>query len=502
MKINNAEVWHTYSSFYNYGFSSIDELSQIFIATGFAKICLATDGSGFWKDVGTIHKSTISYEIYGKGNLAKVSISNMPKEEYLRTSLSWLINLEYNEKRLFHSDEYYKQKCIRMVLSEFALTINRDRYLFYPIISLFENGIVLCNFRFINDKDIELNDFIHNYVSTNQIDFQKLYTNPEICRLYNKHNKKTIIGEIEKEDDGDFVFDLEEIANDNNIIHLRDVSDIIFYLISDQLNMLCKGKEKIRIGTRWNGHTQIHLFKYVGQMEDALVSNEKNKEAFTKMVLQIENDIMKYETIPLEDLRMFNDFNAYYTESCSLYVWSKKGIENNKEFSESTNMQLIFNNQVIANYIEYLVITYHKILDQINISPRIDYTYDLQEYYYYLNNLILESGHFGELNNLVKYACNVRNIKSTANQIENKIAMNRERMINKQEKKQNSYSNILVVVFGLISIPTFANEVIKPLFKILQINFGFEKDLTKLIYIAISGILVGIVIWLMKPKNK
>lgn len=185
MIIRDWDIWHVYSSFLQTGYVDLMAADSALVRSGLAACVLHRDGNTWWNTdegirTGLTHVelnprrigAEISLEVDGGGDSG---LTGYAAEAWYQASY-----FRFDEMRLC-MDGPIPSPYIRIVLGEFHLTSSDADFgvIVYPVVKLFESGVILVEFRTIAPKrDIAIEEFIDRHVNLGLVHFDKVEVPP------------------------------------------------------------------------------------------------------------------------------------------------------------------------------------------------------------------------------------------------------------------------------------------------------------------------------------
>jgi hypothetical protein len=172
------------------------------------------------------------------------------------------------------------------------------------------------------------------------------------------HNRA--IEERTKENvDSDFSFELSPWSGQTD--DLRSIALTIFHTCSfliigprQGLLFLLFGQPALpELGEYWSGRPHIHIVRFQHQKQTATENHKHFGSEFARILARTAAPIANITKQMPEDARFFEDFNAYITSPCSLWIWSKKGLEDQAANEDPNRGNFIYERQAVMELLEY-----------------------------------------------------------------------------------------------------------------------------------------------------
>jgi len=534
MNINSWEVWYTFSTYYLHSISNLQKIGEYFVNKEFSYFAVHQDGSACWKSSkgfqkGTVHishdeddrKATYSF----KANGEKLDI-----DPYAIKVAAIALSFKFSEIRILGDKNYLTSGYVRSVLS--PIRIIRDDYGqadLYPIITLFENGVLLIHYKIIGvDRIISLEELIEKFVNIYKFRFTEILLPPALASLapfaYSFYNQTSNIfnrisvlksykrhcSNIENltfiDDETDFSYKFAPLAQfegeyDTLTSINQTMVEIIGLLVSGQIidhRFILRKRNAPQIGNFWRGRPNVHILKHENQKDTADKNEKANRDAWCSILSRH----MGVKAEEPKNLRLFEDTQAYVTSALTLWVWSKNGLQMQKEFEDINSGHLIYENQMKAELLDYGTMLHYQLLELTETVFDIELILQVKRYITFLKSKMREMGQYGELRELFDHGWKVNGVPNLQNEIQENLQINKTESEFKSSKSDNVLKTWLTIFFGFLAIPTFAFSVLPPLYNVFGFHYPEDQDFFKLYFLMISSILFTMVIIVVKLKSK
>lgn len=173
-----------------------------------------------------------------------------------------------------------------------------------------------------------------------------------------------------------------------------------------------------------------------------------------------------------------------------LLVWAKEGISNQGQFEDVNNGHLVYEHQRLIEYLEHTYILYRKIYDNSLITGDVEQTLFSREYMLILEQSIRESTNFGEIRGLILEGMNEMNLNNLKSSINERLSIKESLLKYNKDRKNNKFNTILIILFGLISVPQLSEFIIDPMWRKLKFWLSTSVEDQSLFLIVISSIIL------------
>jgi hypothetical protein len=538
MQIKEWEIWHTYTTYLKGALPDLYIVAKNIITSNLAEFVIHHEGlsvgrtdNGYQVGIteGKFDSSGVKADFHFRLlDDSEIKLNNFAYENWLIAS-----KFRYSEIKLFDKNNGLPPPYIRFFLGPCVLhkenfgTIN-----LYPMITIFESGIIVSHYRIIgNTLKIPIDDFIHQYVNLFTQDFDSIEVPSVICSLaptaerYFKENTDTLkkryqlikkqklhdaeLNKIKKNVKmDDFNFTMATLTKNDENETITGLAHRIFNIINYSINkynnkikfIIFGQKFKVEIGNFWRSRPNVHIIRHSKQANIASENQKQNKEYFGWILARTCGwDKEKGSKYLTENLRTFEDFLVFAASAVTLFVWSKVGLLRHKESSDANRGNLIYEQQAKVEILEYGYMLHMSILSTLDDVKGFNTIIKLRKYINDLNNKMSRIGSFGEIWDFFTKAWSEMGLNELKSQISEKLKIQESVIQYKELKRTEIYSRVLTIIFGLIAIPPFANEVIKPGWLILGFWHPCQNNTNPydLFFIGISSIIIILLIILL-----
>ncbi|MFC1551010.1 hypothetical protein ACFL6P_00455 [Candidatus Latescibacterota bacterium] len=541
MKIYEWEIWHTYSTYFLSGEIDLKKVADNMANAGFGECLFLRDGTTYWHTDNGYQKGFTTLKLMEANKASIIEANTINNEEINATEYSletWNIAAQFRfcELRIFAEDDSLPPPYLRIFLglSKFISKKIGD-FTIYPIITLYETGVLLVEFRVIGpDKEVVLDTFINDYENLYQIEFDKIECSPTISKYapsayhYYQFFPDTFVKRIKfsinqifhdtaieeltyQKEDSDFSYELTIFPTINDKESTASFAQTLFSIVGFLINKPEKGlgflirRQKFppKIGHNWIGRPHIHLIKHQNQAETSSKNEKKNRDCFEKILARTTGKIKDCtESIVPKDSRIFDDFSAYITNAVTLWVWSKKGLTLQEEMNDINRGNLVYENQAKTEMLDYGFMIYKRLLERLNSAKDSMGIIEERKNIYDLKSRMENISHFGEIYDLFHNGWNAYGVPKLEKYIKEKISILKSETKYRESKRTQAIAHSLSVLFGLIAVPTFAFEVLKPVWELLCIWHPSNKDMSNIFYNIITLFGTLLIIGIIYKKNK
>ncbi|WP_173910158.1 hypothetical protein [Acinetobacter sp. Marseille-Q1618] len=530
-EIHDSIIYFTYSSFISVDSFHLNDLADEIIKSGFA-ICIMNSECVFQC------RSNKEVKFYAQTYVDDQQLEHVEfisdKGEYLRLSDG---NENYNyfygaymkhlsELRLFNKDSLTKY--IKIYLDDFVIEIDEFEFLVNPEISVYEDGIVIIKYGLVyNSLDLDVFSYIDNILNSSFKNINKLLVSPYFCKLasiaYGSFNKvpfykryehlgieKRHCIEVDKltinYEFGEEVIKLIELPRksgereDFSTITQTILNVIGYISVTPNKGMryiLLGQKNIIPNGEYWSGRPYVYLINFTKNYNDSNRNNKVHSKYFSMLLARTSGSDFNGKS--LHDLRVFNDISVFIESSGGLVVFSK----NVDEIATIENY--IIDYELINQYLEYGYMINKLLLQKVYDSKNNEDIFILRWRVNMINSLG-ENTYVGEFRDLLKHGWKEYGIENIQKQIYEAIEISKDENQYRYTRQANRRNLMVMILFGLMAIPTISETIIKPIW----IYFGiylpkaivFQSLFFFLVTMSLIFILVVPSYWLIIRSTK
>jgi hypothetical protein len=508
MILYDWDVWHVYSSFFDTEKVDLEAAASVLVKSGIAVCALHRDGRTWWQTDTGVRSGLTTIKLGPDRSVADIKIEvdgggESGLDGYVAEAWYQASYFRFNELRVFADDFRVPPPYVRAVLGEFHLTSSETglNAVIYPVIKLFESSVVIVEFRTIApNREIPLNEFIDRFVNLAFVPFDEVEVPPPISDLATKafyHSViswplrlRTKLSRVERSHEkavkeksrevpsGDFVARLAPLTRaEKQIDTLASLAETLFSVIGFVLSNPRRGFAFVLLGQRrltlrgnwWNGRPHVHLIDFEGQCSSAKENIQMFGAEFGWILGRVAGGKSKTGLRYLsKDLRHFDDYSVFITESASLWVWSKKGIDRQSAYADPNHGHLIYEHQAIIELLEYGYILHRALLAKTNMTQNANEVLSARWAINQLNSDMNDVSHFGELRDLLHHGWKAMRIENLQARISESLSIRQAESSLRETRDNERMRRWLTVLFGVIATPTLASKVLDPIWKLLN----------------------------------
>jgi hypothetical protein len=529
------EIWYTFSTYLKAHINNLETVAKLLVESEIADCCVISSGETFCRtDNGVVSGKTV---LELSGDLKKVSAEFKPNSvevaDFTRYAHeTWLFGVQflYAEARQISQGRELPTPHLRAFLKPIRLVKKEERITsFYPVIVLYQSGVLLIEFRMIApDDSVELSDFIRSYANIQQYDYDfaivptaigvlapeayQYYSNPKInifqrLDLLEKKNKgKKVLQTLsQKVEFGDFEFEVAQLFGTEKKETITSVAQTLFTIIGfitkspiSSIDLLVKGIPQLPEIGEWRlGRPHIHLFQHSNQLDSSSSNEESNKKFFGQMLARVPEANGDFSIYLPPDSRRLEDYAAYITLAATLWVWSKSGLEHQRQWMDLNRGNLIYEHQVQVELLEYGFILYKSLVEKSKTLKEYPDILAIRRDLAELKSKMIETTPYDEVRDLLSKGWKQMNLEAMQSQISENLSI-LESEIKFIESKQGDNFRVFLTILGLIASASFAKSTVSPFWKALSLWLPSNENWAELFLVSISAILIIFTVLFLK----
>jgi hypothetical protein len=245
------------------------------------------------------------------------------------------------------------------------------------------------------------------------------------------------------------------------------------------------------------GRPHIHLFQHSNQLDSSSSNEESNKKFFGQMLARVPEANGDFSIYLPPDSRRLEDYAAYITLAATLWVWSKSGLEHQRQWMDLNRGNLIYEHQVQVELLEYGFILYKSLVEKSKTLKEYPDILAIRRDLAELKSKMIETTPYDEVRDLLSKGWKQMNLEAMQSQISENLSI-LESEIKFIESKQGDNFRVFLTILGLIASASFAKSTVSPFWKALSLWLPSNENWAELFLVGISAILVIFIILFLK----
>lgn len=552
MILKEWEVWYTYATYFINPIENLDVAAKNLVYSGLLDCAFISDGRFHCLENSVLISGNVDLTLDSNRESLTFKIKpSVPHDNYSREALFQSIYFRFAELKQYSESGYFLPKYLRGHLGECQLIYNNHAYLVYPIIKLFETGVLLVELRVSSpEENIEVGEFVEKFINLYKRNFNDVLVPPAL-RLAGQHAyalSETQVNPIilrigsfildrdlrnylakskQKRRSGDFEFESVHLWGEYNdksksliaekpdpaiqIFSLHDLASTIFGAVSVSVNGLRKGKSLLIkpntilvLGDSWLGRPHVHLVRFQGQTATAKKNEEKFINDFGWILSGSEtkaSDAGKKYVPP--NARNFDDYGAYITQEGTLWVWSKQGLLMQEKWDVPNRGNFVYFNQSQCELLEYGNMLHRQLFQLVSNPQSVDAALKARNNMVNLDAQMSHISGYGEINDLLSRGWKDMQVDKLQKVIADMIEIRQAEASLRDGRNLATWQTIISIIFGIVAVPGFASEFVKPVWGLLNLWKPTDPNAEQVWFFGIALLLVGIpIVTLMKWARK
>jgi hypothetical protein len=533
-EINEWEIWHTYTTYLDSSPLNLSKCAQSLVESGVALCAVLSNGRTYWRSHGDVMFGQTALDLSTGGykcvfTLAPDEESHSIPEGFALEACGEAAYFLLGERKVLGesaalSVDYVRAYLGKIVLKSTDADGSASILNLYPVLIIYETGVLILEFRMIGpNTPISLDDFINGGVNLFMNSFYQVEVNPGLARnatkAYHRSSKLNFLQRsrmiwlqtmhdlavrqrTRRENDESFSFDMTPWSGQND--NLQSIAITIFHTCSFLVNGPRNGLIFLffgqpmppDLGEFWSGRPHIHLIRFKGQCETATENDVIHGATFARILARSLIETKSNKLHLPKDARLFEDYSAYVTSASSLWVWSKKGLKDQAPYSDSNHGNLIYERQAIMELLEYGYMLHRALYHQVEQLSSTNRVVAARKEVLRLRLRMREASHSGEIRDLLENGWKELGLPALTSEIDSVLSLREAEMRSQDTLRATRVGWGIAVVFGLMTVPALADQVILPAWNFLHIYLIADPLKARLIADALSVTFILLVLML------
>lgn len=434
-------------------------------------------------------------------------------------SFSSALDLLLSDKKLFNTALGFPTESARIFMRPIAIRTEGNEYyeVFIPYVRVYTDGIISLSLSAVSTFENATVSSVVSEVNKSQCNINSvlcekmLFTASIECqlsqmslknRLAQKKTYKTIMESVlSTPEELEF---LDEVLTVYELVHtdkltLADIARNLLSVVArainlgtvkTQVNWFHKKYNWNSVGEFWLGKPIIYIQSHSRQKNSSTENWAIHKGLVNSvMARSYLTDMTNYENLALTDIRIFNDFNHFYSESASLLLSSAQVDSSLKQSDSYTFNNLVSDIQVLNEGAHFIRVYYSYALLSIDRCKTAIDVARLELKILEFEELHLSAYKYGEIANYFNEVKNGEHLSSIYKLLHKKIEIVRKAFELDEKISSESFARRITIIFGIIASAALSPELIQPLANFYEISFANEY-IEKLFGICASVLLV------------
>lgn len=529
---HDFEVWHTYTTYFDGAIGDLADVAERLVAEGVVYTAMLPDGRTIWQgdaDGGPLGFGVTLFTPSDNGARHQVQFISGKDAPTLSgfAQEAWFQACQFAsaESKLFRGYTDVTPPAVRAFLGACMLgSEDTGRIWLYPILNLYESGVVVLHFRLLaSTEPASLDILIEDYVNLFSRSFELGLVPPQIAKLAPRSDRvgyapdRTLWNPVTRwrrgrlhdraidemtwtHDGGDFQWSLAPLSRPamgegetlTGVVHA--VFDVVG-LVAGRARTLKRSPwappGRLVKGNYWVGRPYVHLVRYTDQAATATKNETRHATAFAQLVMKTTGQAQRDRVLAHlpEDMRTFEDGNAYLTRGLGLFAWSGLGVAQHGETLADRNSYII-ESQVKAEVAEHAHMLARALFDTADTAAEADRVFDLRSRLLRLRSALDMPSPFGEVSDMIHQALTAFGFDALTDGVRDRLAL-REVIVNARDRRRDERSRrALTLLFGLVAAPALASTVVQPFWRAAGWPAPTASAFDPLVYTLIAAVCI------------
>lgn len=539
MYLYEWQIWHTHSTYFVDPIGDLVVAAESLVEHGLAKYCFVSNGLSIWVEQGELVRTRLDLSMDSRHQQFNIAPNRIPVDGYIAECQ---MNGGYNrlvEIKQFGQTEALSAPYLRAYLGACTLVSHTEQHIFdvYPVVKLYESGCVLVELLILGGDETHLETFINSYVRMSQVPFDEVWVYPELLDLLlrasflsppikiplaRRREVQEFLRLMRRRADeasqsvklGPFQFQLIPLWNTqgeprlvprysvstSGSIVAADLTHHILFAMSLAMSDYAAeiplwsrwAKKPLRLGRRWSSRPHIHILSHDNQVDSADENSRLNRVEFEKIYrgVYVEWKPRGDSLLPV-NRRYADDYSAHVGNAGSLWVWAHTPDDVEHYWLRKLYAQ---ENQHKAELLEYGISHHHQLIE---LQGEIDTPADMLSFqgrFLTLRSMMETASHYGETQSLLENGWNEMGLERLQSTLKETSRIAESQLIRDEQLRARRWELVLLIVFGLLAVPTVASEVVGPAWRISGIAYPSDPDLAALSQIVIAIVAVAAIL--------
>jgi len=547
LEIEEWEIWHTYATFLESTAVDLPQSARRLVASGIAECVMLRDGRTYWRSNGMVGSgsTTVGTDSISGRPAFRLELDEGCKAKPDGFALeAWGLGSYFlmSERRVLGDEAALPPAYLRAYLGKCVLTsVSPDKTSsqldLYPVLIVYESGVMIVEFRMIGPKTVRaLADFIADDVNLFRRRFDRVDVAPGLvafaARAYHRFDYQgNFIRRLQvlwlqaghdiavrqitkKQADEHFSFDLAPLTR-SEPEDLKSIAQTIFHIAAfivgrprAGLAFLLWGQPPApAVGEFWSGRPHVHLVRFRNQCRTASENEDRHGPDFGRILSRIStvDEAAARHGLP-KDARLLQDYNAYVLRSCSLWVWSTDGLSGQMASMDANRGNLIYERQVLAELLEYGYMLHRSLYHRLEKFSTTAEVISVRRQVLQLQRKMHEASHSGEILELLENGWDKLGLPALISEIDAGLRLRESETSSIEALRSTRVGWALTVVFGFVAVPTLADQVIQPLWKLMSFHEFSDPSLAVVVFDGVAVLVVLMVLWValsvLSPRGR
>jgi hypothetical protein len=184
MLLNDWDIWHTYATYITCPIQDLEKAARLLVTHRVAECAVLREGQFYWWSGNRLQAGFSSVHVHPSRRHATTTVAPEFPAGFAGEALGQALYFRFAEKRLFGEEGPLPPPYVRAYMGECRLSSRSEVFMVYPIVTLFESGVILVEMRMIAPNEaIEHTTFIEHYVNLFRWTVDEMWVPPGLVDL-------------------------------------------------------------------------------------------------------------------------------------------------------------------------------------------------------------------------------------------------------------------------------------------------------------------------------
>lgn len=503
---------------------SIASVCEILAASAIFSFALDNHGRIYFKENGRLKSELLSIET----TIAELGMKISGHDHFMSANpgdthtyaFSNALNLLLSDKKLFNSAFGFPVESARVFMRPIAIRSAGDEEyeLVFPYIKIYAGGIISISMATLSGfENATVREIVDKEVNKSRRNINSVLCEKQLhlacveCQISKvslreriKNRKAfevTINSSLSVPEELDFLNERVTVYELVSVTQLT-LTDIARNLLSVVARAITLGGVRTRIswfgrqyredsiGKYWHGKPIIYIRSHTEQKKSSAENWAAHKHLVNSVMTRTHQvELVSYENLDCTDMRPFDDFNNFYSESVSLLLSSAQveafvGRSDSYTFCNLTSDTQVLNeaSHFIRVYYSYASLELDRCKTAIDVAR-------LELKIMSFEESLISAHKYGEI---AKYIDKVRrgdHLTTVCKLLHKKVETVRKALELDEKIASESYTRRITIIFGIIASATLSPELMQPFAKYIGITF-VDESVGKMVGIGASVLVV------------
>lgn len=500
MILKEWNVWHCYSTYVLFDVLNLEHAARLLVESGIAEIAMVQSGEIWWRD----KEQTKSGHVWAQPSMKPTTTVHLPAgmPPYVFECAGQASLMAHHESRLFPYGT--GSKYLRAYLGMIQVRYEGIEVALYPQIKLFEDGVLLTQFRVLSSgRPLEVDTFVDSVVNLFQHPGVHISLPPNLLKRYVRavvkrdggrlatvRHRSSMVAfdqmthkKVTAEAAGDFEFQLVGLEGeffdrvkrpDDPPLGLRLISQMVEYSLGDVLfrssttvGLRSSWRYPKGEGSVWIGRPAVYLIDYQDRARSATSTISKHKVGLAKILCRASAPPADLERALTENWREFDDYAVFVNPGLTLWVVADLETMAAAYVPDALGRHFIFEKHVQAEFVEHLHAAYRRVQEQ-SMQPKGDLRELLRSEYALaeLERTVDQASPYRELVRFFRGAQAALGHHRIRRSIKENLRLRSLELADVHEGRATKFGWALTLLLGLSVVPSITDGVIAPLFRL------------------------------------